>query len=183
VALRIYWVGRSVPIRSYNPNKFRVKIQLLTRIVCFGPVWPVRPGCRSSERHNFLIWTPNWTFHICISIVSTRSTQWCSPIDNLTNLSWQVSPDCPENLNRANFGCQHMPPCFLIKLACQETSLKAQTALKQCEAPTHQSCLLQGRYCISAMSSCVNETSLSIHYLGCESCSCFGPIINIICIN
>ena len=30
--------------------------------------------------HNSLIRTPNWTIYICISIVSTRSTQWCSPI-------------------------------------------------------------------------------------------------------
>ena len=26
----------------------------------------------------------------------------------------------------ANFGCQHMPPCFLVKLAYQETYLQAQ---------------------------------------------------------
>jgi hypothetical protein len=25
---------------------------------------------------------------------------------------------------RANFGCEHMPPCFLVKLACQKTFTK-----------------------------------------------------------
>ena len=39
---------------------------------------------------------------------------------------WPVCPNCPENLNRANFGCQHMPPCFLVKFAYQETSLLAK---------------------------------------------------------
>ena len=54
-----------------------------------GSVWP---RCRSSGRHNFLIRISNWTFYICISIVSTRSTQWYSPICNLTNLSRPVWP-------------------------------------------------------------------------------------------
>ena len=98
VALHIYRVGRSVPIRSRNPNKTRVKIQLLIRIGCFRPVWSVsksvwplvRPGCKSSGRHNFLIQTPNWTFYIGVSIISTRSTQWWSQFDNLTKLYWPV---------------------------------------------------------------------------------------------
>jgi len=42
----------------------------------------------------------------------------------------------------ANFGCQHMPSCFLIKLAYQETLLKAKTALKYWEAFMHQSHLI-----------------------------------------
>ena len=41
VALHIYRVGRSIPVRSRNPYKSRVKIQLLTRIGLFGPVWRV----------------------------------------------------------------------------------------------------------------------------------------------
>ena len=88
----IYRVWRFVSIRSRNSNKSRVKIQLLTRIGCFGPVWSVRPGCRSFGRHNFLIRILNWTFYICISIVSTRSMQRCSPIRDLTTLSWPVWP-------------------------------------------------------------------------------------------
>jgi len=98
VALHIYRMGRSVPIRSRNPNKTRVKIQLLTRIGCFRPVWSVsrpvlplvRRGCRPSGRHNFLIRTPNWTFYIGVSIISTRSTQWWSQFDNLTKLYWPI---------------------------------------------------------------------------------------------
>ena len=38
MALHIYRVGRSVPVRSRNPIKSRVKIQLLTRIGRFVPV-------------------------------------------------------------------------------------------------------------------------------------------------
>ena len=97
VTLRIYRVAWSVPFRSRNLNKSRVKIWLLTRIGRFGPVWPVseqvwpvRPGCRSSGRHNFLIRSPNWTFYICSLIVSTRSMQWWSSIDNLKKFSWPV---------------------------------------------------------------------------------------------
>ena len=120
VTLYIYRVGWSVPIRNQNPYKSRIKIQLLTRIGFFrpvwsvsGPVWPVRPGCRSSGRHNFLIRSPNWTFYICISIVSTRYMQWWSPIDNLTKFSlpvWPVyttgltvRPVCPTSLDLCQF--------------------------------------------------------------------------------
>jgi len=105
VTLHIYRVGWSVPFRSRNPNKSCVKIQLLTRIGHFGqsdwspnrsdhprPVWPIRPGCRSFGRHNFLTRTPNWTFHICILIVSMRSMEWCSPIGILTTLPRPVWP-------------------------------------------------------------------------------------------
>ena len=124
MALHIYRVWRSVPIRSQNPNKSRVKIQLLTRIVCFRPVWPPldrSDRCRSSGRHNFLIRMPNWMFHIYISIVSTRSMQWCSPIDNLSNFSWPVWPVYKRGLtglprlSRKPESCQHMPPLFLGK--------------------------------------------------------------------
>jgi len=112
--LHILRVGRSVPNKSRNPYKSRVKIQLLTRIGLFGPVWrvskPVWPRCRSSWRRNFSIRTANWTSYIYISIISMRSTQWCSPIDDLTTLSrlvWLVRPDCPaQTLTHANFGCQ-----------------------------------------------------------------------------
>jgi len=75
--------------------------------------------------NNSLIRTPNWTIYIYVLIVSIRSTQWC-PIGILTMLSRPVRPDCPANSVFADFGCQHMPPCFLVKLAYQETSLKAQ---------------------------------------------------------
>ena len=65
---------------------------LWTGLTAPGPVWPVRPGCRSSGRHNFLIRTPNWTFHICISIFSSTSMQWWGSIDHLTTLSWLFWP-------------------------------------------------------------------------------------------
>ena len=98
VTLHIYMVGWSVPFRSQNPNKSRVKIQL-TRIGHSGPVWPVSEpvwpvthGCRSFGRHNFLIRRSNRTFYICISIILTRSMQWCSPISNLTKLPRLVWP-------------------------------------------------------------------------------------------
>ena len=129
VALHIYRVGRSVPVRSQNPIKSCVKIQLLTRTGRSGPVWPVsgpvRPGCRSSGRHNSLIRTPNWTFYICISTVSTRSTQWCSRIGNLTNFSrpvWLVSMRGLTSLSRLPrkpYSCQFWvstyAPLFLSK--------------------------------------------------------------------
>ena len=188
MALHIYRVGRSVPVRSRNPIKSHVKIQLLTRTGRFGPVWPVWPGCRSSGGINFLIQTPNWTFYICISIVSTRSTQWYSPISILTMLArsvWPVRPDCPANSVFANFGCQHMPPYFLVKFAYQETSLKAQLHWNN-ENHLRQSCLafkgdIEYRlyhlillniftsvllHAINA--SCVSEPSLSTYYLSCE---------------
>jgi len=50
VTLHIYRVGWSVSFRSRNPNKFHIKIQLLTWIGRFGPVWPVSKP----------IW-PSWT--------------------------------------------------------------------------------------------------------------------------
>ena len=137
VALHIYRMGRSVPIRSRNPNKSRVKIQLLTRIRHFGlvwlvsePVWPPWTGLTGQTGvqifwYNFLIRTPNWTFHICISIVPTRSTQWCSPIDDLTNFSWPVWPVCTWGLtgmsrsSRKSESCQFWvstyAPLFLGK--------------------------------------------------------------------
>ena len=59
--------------------------------------------------------------------------------DQFVQEIWPVCPDCPENMNHANFGCQHMPPYFLVKLACQETFLQAKIALKQWEALVHQS--------------------------------------------
>ena len=42
----------------------------------------------------------------------------------------------------ANFGCQHMPPYFLVKLEYQETLLKAKTTLKHWEALMQQSHLI-----------------------------------------
>ena len=56
------------------------------------PVWLVCPGCRTSIRHIFLIQCPYRTFHICISIISTRSTQRWSPFCILSNLTKPVWP-------------------------------------------------------------------------------------------
>ena len=50
MTLHIYRVGRSEPIRSWNPNKSRIKIQLLTRIGRFGPVWPPLDQSDRSDR-------------------------------------------------------------------------------------------------------------------------------------
>ena len=89
VTLHIYRVGRSVSNRSRISH---VKIQFLSRIGLCRPVWPVTPRCKSSQRHNLFVQTPNWTFYICISIVSTGSTQWCSPIGDLKKSFWLVWP-------------------------------------------------------------------------------------------
>jgi hypothetical protein len=37
-----------------------------------------------SRRHNSLIRTRNWTFHICFLTISTRGTQWWSLLHILT---------------------------------------------------------------------------------------------------
>ena len=114
-----------------------------------GPVWPVRLGCTSSGRHNFLIRSPNWTFYICISIVLMRSTQWWSPIVNLTKLSrlvWPVymtgltsSPRLSSKLGICQFGVSTYAPLFLGKAYVPRNISLSQTALKQWEAPVRQS--------------------------------------------
>ena len=62
--------------------------------------------------------------------------------DRFVQEVWPVCPDCLENLSRANFGCQHMPPYFFVTLAYQETFLQAKAILKQREALVHQSHLV-----------------------------------------
>ena len=187
---------RSVPVRSRNPIKFRVKIQILTQTGHFWPFWPVRPGCRSSGRYNSLVRTSNWTFYICISIVSTRSTQWWSPIDNLTKLSWPVWPLCmtgligssklPANLVLCQFWMPTYAPLFLGK-ACVPRNISQSPKLHwNNEKHLRQSCLIfKGdivyrphqlilpniftSFLLHAINaSCVSKPFLSIYYLGCE---------------
>ena len=149
VALHIYRVGRSVPVRSQKPIKSRVKIQLLTRIGCFGHRSDRGAGLPGGI-------TPSSGLRIGRSIYAFRSSRrdlrngvvqfviWQTCLDRSELFKeevWPVYPDCPENLHRTNFECQHMPSYFLVKLAYQEIYLQAQNALEQREAPTHQSCL------------------------------------------
>ena len=158
MALHIYRVGRSVPIRSRNPNKSRVKIQLLTRIGCFGPVWPPLDRSDRADLGTGLPGgiTSSSGLQIERSIYAFRSSRWDlrngvvqltiwqtfpDRSDRFVQDVWPVCPDHPENLNRANFGCQHMPPCFLVTLAYRETFLQAKAILKQWEALVHQYCL------------------------------------------
>ena len=151
VTLNIYRVGRSVPIRSRNPNKYRVKIQLLTLIGHFGPVservWPPMGRSDRSDRGAGLPGGRNSSSGVQIgrSIYAFRSSRrdlcngavqlaiwYCYPnrSDWFTWPVWPVRPDCPANSVFANFGCHHMPPYFLEKLVYQETSLKAQNFTK-----------------------------------------------------
>ena len=143
---------------------------------------PVRPGCRSSGRHNSLIRTPNWTFYICISIVSTRSIQWWSPTSNLTNLTrpvWPVYmrgltglPRLSRKYSSFQFWVSTYAPLFLGK-ACIPRNISPSPKMhlnNEKHLRTNHVLLSKGRYHISAMSSCVSETSLSIYNLGCESC-------------
>ena len=203
MALEIYRVGRSVPIIIRNPNKSHVKIQLLTRIGRFRPVWlvsgpvrPVRPGCRSSGRHNSLIRTPNWTIYICILIVSTRSTQWCSPIGILTMLPrpvWPVYrtgltglPRLSSKLGICQFWMSTYAPLFLGKTCVPRNISQRRKLHWNNEKHLCQSCLafkgdIVYRPYHSILlniftsvllhannASCVSEPSLSTYYLSCE---------------
>ena len=74
------------------------------------PVWPVCLGCRTFRSHISLIQSPNRTFHICILIVSLRSTQWWSPFFLLSNLTRPIWPVLGTGLtshpSRAIFWCK-----------------------------------------------------------------------------
>ena len=166
VTLYIYRVGWSVPIRSRNSYKSRVKIQLLTQIGHFGLVWPVSvpvwPPLDRSDRSDrgaglpggitssseLQIGRSTYAFqssrrHLCNGEVLLIIWQLClDRSDWFIQHLWPVYPDCPANLLYANFVCQHMPPCFLVKLAYQETLLKAKIAPKQWKTPVHQSHLV-----------------------------------------
>ena len=39
---------------------------------------------------------------------------------SIKNSNYSRIPPRPVRPVDANFGCQHMPPCFLVKLACQK---------------------------------------------------------------
>jgi hypothetical protein len=50
-----------------------------------GDLGPVVPVVHTfSRKHNSLIRTPNWTFHICFLTISMRGTQWWSLLHILT---------------------------------------------------------------------------------------------------
>ena len=134
VALHIYRVGRSVPVRNRNPIKSRVKMQLLTRTGHFGPVWLLWTGLTGLAA---LDWsnrsdqgaglpggiTPSSGLQIERSIYAFQSYQrdlrnsavqlaiWQICLDRSDRFLWEVWPVCPnclENLNRLNFGCQQI---------------------------------------------------------------------------
>jgi hypothetical protein len=138
VALYIYRVGRSSPAGNHFTS-----LNLSGLHFRFGqgghrsdrsgaPVRLVCSACRSCISHISLIRTPIWTFHIWILIYSTRPIQWWSPNYNLWSLTtpvWLVGPiGLTGQRRRANFGCEHMPPCFLVKLACQKHSQRSKLA-------------------------------------------------------
>ena len=139
VTLHIYRVGRSVSNRSRISH---VKIQFLSRIGLCRPVWPHLDRSDQSHRGASLPRgiTCSSRLQIGHSIYAFRSSRqdlhngavqlviWKSLSDwsdQFTWPVWPVCPDCPANLNCSNFGCQHMPPYFLVKLAYQGTSFKA----------------------------------------------------------
>ena len=131
MALHIYRVGWSVPIRSRNPYKSRVKIQLLTQIGLFGIVWPVsRPVWPPLDRSNRSDRgaglpegiTSSSEVQIVCSIYAFHSSRrdlpngevkfiiWQTCLDRSNWFTRQVSSVCPDysaNLMCANFGCQH----------------------------------------------------------------------------
>ena len=101
MALHIYRVGRSVPIRSWNPNKSYVKIRLLTRIGHFRPVWPpldrsdreVRPA-RSDRRADLLGGIIFWFgLQIGCSTYAFRSARWDLHNGAVQLTIWQTYPN------------------------------------------------------------------------------------------
>ena len=178
VALHIYRLGRSLPVRSRNPIKSRVKIQLLTRTGRFGPVsgpvWPLWTGLTAldrSDRGAGLLGRiiSSSGFQIGRSIYAFRSSWWDLRNGEVQLIIWQscpdrsdrfvwqvrpVRPDCQQILSYANFECQHMPPCFLVKLAYQETFFQSQNCtetMKSTDAPI-TSCLQRWRNSINHIS-------------------------------
>ena len=95
VALYIYRVGRSCPAR--NPFTTRNSLGLLNSTRTRGPpVRPVRPtGQTGVAVAGSATGRPTGQ-----TVEGHRSDRWRQP-DRLC----------------ANFGCEHMPPCFLVKLA------------------------------------------------------------------
>ena len=126
ITLYIFRMGRYVPIRSQNPNKPHIKIQLLIRIGLFQPVWPVLlpvwpplnrsqgaglPGDIISSsglqigRSIYAFRLSRWD--ICNGEV--QFTIWLTCLDRsdwFIQHLWPVYPDCPANLLYANFVCQ-----------------------------------------------------------------------------
>ena len=77
-------------------------------------------------------------------------------------------PDRPQCLDRsdrsvrpvgANFGCQHMPPYFLVKLACQKNILLNQNCLRAMINITSAIFCAKGDKQLSAM-SCSNQVDV-----------------------
>jgi hypothetical protein len=91
VALYIYRVGRSCPAR--NPFTTRNSQGLLNSTQTQGP--SVRP-----------------TGQNCVAIAGSATRRpTCQTIEGHWSDRWR-QPDRP----CAKFGCEHMPPCFLVKL-------------------------------------------------------------------
>ena len=105
--------------------------------------------------------------------------------DRFIQQVWLVCSECPANLNCGNFGCQRMPPCFLVKLAYQEIFIQSQnyTEIMKSTCAPIISCLRRWRNSINHISwygstivspccscSCIfsEMTSLSTHHLRCK---------------
>jgi hypothetical protein len=94
VALYIYRVGRSCPAR--NPSTTRNSQELLNSARSRGP--PVRP-VRPTSQTGVAVAGSATRRPTGQTVEEHRSDRWCQP-------------DRP----CAKFGCEHMPPCFLVKL-------------------------------------------------------------------
>src|SRR6185312_8238693 len=92
VTLYIYRVGKTYPARNLVYRSKSIKISICTRTLS-GPVRQVGP---------------------------TGHTGWPLP-DRPQRLDRSDRSVIPVKPVGANFGCQHMPPCFLVKLAYQKT--------------------------------------------------------------
>jgi hypothetical protein len=93
VAFHKYRVGMFCLSRSHSLYKFRVEIQLLTRIWQGRSVKPPMdqvklhgPTCRSSWSHISLIRSLNRMIHTWILTISMRTIQWRCPNCLLNNL-------------------------------------------------------------------------------------------------
>ena len=142
VALHIYRMGSSIPIRSRNPNKSRVKIQLLTRIGCFGLVWP--PLDRSNWGAHLLggktyssglqIGRSIYAFRLSQRDLRNNAVQfeiWPCLLDRSDWFPRSVLPvcsDCRANLNYANFGCQEV-----VKRICFDKFYAATVSDRSCD--------------------------------------------------
>ena len=171
VALHKYRVGRSCPCRSRRLHQIPCQNTCSTRIRPAGTGQTATPyRSDRSPRVQKLpgVITPSSGLQIGRSIYEfwsprrarrngeVQSAFWKHEpdrSDRFRQAVWPVCPDWQQNHLGANFGRQHMPPCFLVKLACQETLIWAKIVHEWWSMTAYWSCLaFRGRYHISAMS-------------------------------